>query len=151
MKGFTLIEMIVVITIIAVLSSISFLSYSTVQRNARDTKRQSDLKVIQSALEQYRADQSYYPLTLSFDSSLTSPTGSKIYLNRIPNDPVSVVSYDYEPYPVGCTNASAAANCSGYCLYAKVENDSTKNTRPSFCPPAAHGPDAQYNYTVTPL
>lgn len=54
-KAFTLLEMLVVIGIIGVLVSIGISSYSTAQKKARDAKRKSDLKTIQTAFEQYYA------------------------------------------------------------------------------------------------
>jgi len=62
-KSFTLLEMLVVIGIIAVLVSLGFASYSTVQKKARDAKRQSDLKSFQSAMEQcYSINSFAYPI-----------------------------------------------------------------------------------------
>jgi len=62
-KAFTLLEMLVVIGIIAVLVSMGIASYSTAQKKARDAKRKSDLKTIQTAFEQYYAICGYnYPL-----------------------------------------------------------------------------------------
>jgi type IV pilus assembly protein PilE len=61
-KSFTLLEMLVVIGIIAVLVSLGFASYSTVQKKARDAKRQSDLKSFQSVMEQcYSINSFAYP------------------------------------------------------------------------------------------
>lgn len=159
--GFTLIEMIVVISIIAVLSAISFVSYSGVQRGARDTKRQSDLKVIQSALEQYRADQTYYPVaTFVTDVEWSIAKGSTIYLKKVPIDPTTNRNYNYKPYNardvnIICDNTSTAQGCTGYCIYAQVEDDRNINydptnnkPKPSFCP----DPDESvYNFVVTPI
>ena len=62
-KAFTLLEMLVVIGIIAILVSMGFASYSTVQKKARDAKRQGDLKAFQSAMEQcYSINSFAYPL-----------------------------------------------------------------------------------------
>jgi len=62
-KAFTLLEMLVVIGIIAILVSMGFASYSTVQKKARDSKRQADLKAFQSAMEQcYSINNFAYPL-----------------------------------------------------------------------------------------
>lgn len=62
-KGFTLLEMLVVIGIIAILVSMGFASYSTVQRKARDAKRQGDLKAAQQVMEQcYSVNGFQYPI-----------------------------------------------------------------------------------------
>jgi type IV pilus assembly protein PilE len=61
-KAFTLLEMLVVIGIISVLVTMGFVSYSTAQKKARDSKRQSDLKSFQAALEQcYSVNDYTYP------------------------------------------------------------------------------------------
>ncbi|MDO9027840.1 MAG: prepilin-type N-terminal cleavage/methylation domain-containing protein [Candidatus Roizmanbacteria bacterium] len=61
-KGFTLLEMLVVIGIIAILVSLGFASYSTVQKKARDAKRKGDLSAMQKVLEQCYSVSSYsYP------------------------------------------------------------------------------------------
>lgn len=87
-SGFTLIELLVTISIIAIITAIGFVAYSTVSKQGRDAKRQSDLKSIQSALEQYRADQGNYPANLpSVGSPIISPDGSKTYLSQLPEDP----------------------------------------------------------------
>src|SRR3990167_5250220 len=52
-NGFTLMELLVVISIIAILISIGLTSFSTAQKKARDSKRKSDIKEVQNALEQY--------------------------------------------------------------------------------------------------
>lgn len=86
--GFTLIELLVVISIIAILSAIGFVTYQSILKEGSDAKRQSDLRTIQSALEQYRADVGNYPLSLpNVGSPITSPDGSKTYLNQLPQDP----------------------------------------------------------------
>lgn len=143
----------VTISIIAVLSAIAFVSFASVQKSARDTKRQSDLKVIQGALEQYRADQMYYPTSpLSFGNPLKSPANDKTYLEMVPNDPAGS-PYVYKALPDGCTNVQTSTDCSSYCLFAKVENSSSSNTDPTnpqgTCGP--YLPPGGYNYTVTPL
>lgn len=61
-KSFTLLEMLVVIGIISILVSMGFASYSTVQKKARDAKRQADLKAFQSSIEQcYSVNSFVYP------------------------------------------------------------------------------------------
>ncbi len=151
-KGFSLIELLIVISIIAVLSTIAVASFGSLQKNSRDLKRQADLKLVQGALEQYYADQHYYPTATSvtFDgSSLTGP-GSRVYLNKTPIDPTTGQTYVYQAKPGTCANTANTPStyCLNYCLYAKLENSKNANGTPlttSACTPTPAG----YNYLVT--
>lgn len=60
-KGFTLIEILVVITIISILMSLLFVAYEGSRKAGRDAKRKADLEQIRGALEMYRSDKGYYP------------------------------------------------------------------------------------------
>ncbi len=60
-KGFTLIELLVVIAIIGLLSTLAIVALGSAREKARDSKRLSDLKQIQTALEMYYGEQSTYP------------------------------------------------------------------------------------------
>ncbi len=132
-QGFTLIELLIVISIIGILSVIGIVSYSTILKNSRDAKRQADIKGFQSALEQYRADQNFYPgsLNLSSITTLDSNSGNsnpqtsniKVYINNTPVEPSLNSSYPYlySALPANCTN-TAGSKCTSYCLYAKLEN-----------------------------
>lgn len=59
--GFTLIELMVVISILAILVAIGVTSYSIIRKNSRDSIRKADLHTIQNALEQYYGKNETYP------------------------------------------------------------------------------------------
>ena len=63
-KGFTLIELIIVMSIIAVLSTLGFSTYNSIQQDARNAKRKADLVKMKEALESYKLEHNgQYPAT----------------------------------------------------------------------------------------
>ena len=60
-KGFTLVELLVVISIIAILSVIGITIFTSTQSVARDAKRRADANAIHKALEQYKLINGSYP------------------------------------------------------------------------------------------
>jgi len=92
-KGFTLIEILVVMTIIAVLIGVGLVSYQGPRKSSRDAKRKADLEQIRSALEIYRTDCKEYPANKARLSNGNSCNGS-IYMAEVPKDPGSC-SYSY--------------------------------------------------------
>lgn len=93
---FTLLEMLVVIGIIAILVSLGMSSYSTAQKKSRDAKRKSDLRAIQSALEQYYSICGYsYPSadTGSVPTTITCINPAATIMATVPVDPKSGVRY----------------------------------------------------------
>jgi prepilin-type N-terminal cleavage/methylation domain-containing protein len=60
-KGFTLIEVMVVVSIIALMSSVALSSMSSAYSSARNSKRIQMIKQYVTALELYRNDNSSYP------------------------------------------------------------------------------------------
>ncbi|MCL4364170.1 type II secretion system GspH family protein [Patescibacteria group bacterium] len=94
--GFTLLELLVVIGIIGLLVSVGISSFSTAQKKARDAKRKSDLKAIQSALEQYYSVCGFtYPTPSggNVPSSIACVSPAVTLMNSVPLDPKSNVSY----------------------------------------------------------
>lgn len=149
-KGFTLIELLVVITIIALLAAVGLINYQKVSQSGRDAKRQSDLKQVQSALEQYFADQFFYPSSIQFNFSLSNlmgrndnpspPPTLKNYLNKVPCDPSTGeckntgTQYCYAALPASCTNSgSVTSKCTNYEVYAALENPPTPVTFYNVC------------------
>jgi type II secretion system protein G len=61
-NGFTLIELLVVIAIIGLLASIIFASLNKTRMKARNSRRLSDMRQIQLALELYYDEKGQYPI-----------------------------------------------------------------------------------------
>ena len=84
-KGFTLVELLVVIVIIGILATLATVALGSARLKARDARRISDVKQIQTALELYYNDAGKYPDALTFGQPLSS--GSTVYMAAIPKDP----------------------------------------------------------------
>jgi len=99
-KGFTLIEMLIVIAIIAILSAVVLTGVSGFQASARDTARIGDLKNIQDYLELYYNKCGFFPGTFSSGScvsgtpnqswsDLANTMSAAGVTNQFPSDPLS--------------------------------------------------------------
>ncbi len=75
--GFTLIELLIVVAIIVVLITIGAVSYTTVNRNARNAQRQTDLNKIAAALEDFHADHGFYPSTFHVPAGILFQSGGR--------------------------------------------------------------------------
>ena len=81
-RGFSLIELIVVVTIIGILASIALVNVRTAQRKAREATCRENLFQLRKALDTYYADKQKYPATL--DDLVPG------YLRAIPADPLTM-------------------------------------------------------------
>lgn len=64
-RGFTIIELIVVITVLGILSSLSFIGYINIQKQSRDSQRMSSAVVVSESLEKYFSQHGEYPSVAS--------------------------------------------------------------------------------------
>lgn len=92
-KGFSFVEMLVVVTIIALLTGGAAVTYSATTSRSRDARRRSDIQSMRSAMELCRSQDGQYPVLSpnNINSCLTSGTitcfGGAVYLNPVPQDP----------------------------------------------------------------
>ena len=145
-RGFTIIELLIVIAIIAILALLVLNNFQGAQAKARDQGRTTDINNIHGKLEEFYNENNYYPSTFTAatvpgidDGSLTDPIGgNSITINAAvadatsadavaaaTSDTTTTSSYIYVPYPTGCTN-----NCTGYRLKTFIEKPSTTTPNP---------------------
>jgi len=62
-KGFTIVELLIVIVVISILALIVVATYNGVQNRARNSVRVSDIKTVQKLVEAYNAQNGTYPQT----------------------------------------------------------------------------------------
>jgi type II secretion system protein G len=60
-RGFSLVELMVVISIIGILSAVVYANFGTAGPKARDAERQADLRNLQTAIEKYKQKNGRYP------------------------------------------------------------------------------------------
>jgi type II secretion system protein G len=122
-KGFTLIELMVVIAIIAILSGIIITSLTQSKSKSRDAERVSDLNQIQLALEQYFDRCGQYPADIysATPASCSSGVSFADYISKVPKDPSTGNNYDYA---INTTNPSLTP-ATDYILHTKLENQNT--------------------------
>ncbi len=61
-RGFTLVELLVVLSVIGLLPSVIYASFDESRAQARDRARMAELRQVQLVIEQYRAQTGSYPL-----------------------------------------------------------------------------------------
>lgn len=118
-KGFTLIELMVVIAIILILALIAIPAYRNMQTRARKSRVQSDLRTLANALQMFYTDWNQYPISTTADRleentgagaeltgrggsinasgsiSATGEVGPIVYLEKLPIDPFAEGTQSY--------------------------------------------------------
>lgn len=124
-KGFSLIELMVVVAIIGILVGIVTVNMQSAKENSRDKKRQADLYTISGALQLYYSEKKTYPILGENVSDLRALLVAD-YLNTLPSDPKGG-EYSYKYY---------SEDGSWFVLDAKMERD--KVTIPNLNDPKAN-------------
>ena len=132
-KGFTIIELLVVISIIGLLSTISVVALNGARKKSRDAKRIADINNLQTALELYYNDNNGYPI---FTSAITlGPT----------------TAYGKLGYGSGCGTAgfvTSASSCTTTYMGLVPANPTPTVTNGAY---TYTGPSADYYVIAFPL
>jgi len=151
-RGFTLMELMIVVAIIMILAAVGFSNYIFSLKKSHDAARKSDLATIAKGLEAFANDFTDYPddddaggikacdsgsglVACSWGDPMTAkPNGTaQTYLSKIPKDPVDGQYYYY------------IKTTDGFELYAGLENISD----PSYELTGVSCGDLQCSYTLT--
>lgn len=171
-KGFTIVELLIVIVVIGILAAITIVAYNGIQARARDSIRNQDIKTIAKALELYYTDKGSYPngnnytpgSTAINSAWSTTADGSWAnlaavlapYVSKLPTPPGTASttpatsggnSYDY----VGISNSSYCGSTAGQMyLMAYHQDGAQSDTLIGTCTTSPLGPyGGASNYRVT--
>ena len=152
-KGFTLIELMVVIFIIALLASIVVVSVNNSRINARDAKRVQDIDTVNTAIQMYADANGHYPDTDgAWRSSYVYPDWVpdvvQQYLSVLPIDPINTINHTYTYVSNGTDYKLLLWWPESQTVIQKAANDGGRlNSCPSTYPPGCayeiYSPGAQ--------
>jgi len=91
-RGFTLLEVIIVLTVVAILVSIAIPAYQRVILRAREAVLKQNLHLLRSQIEEFAADYGRYPESLQ-------ELVEKGYLRELPLDPITGSRETWVPVP----------------------------------------------------
>ena len=127
-RGFTLVELLVVIVVLAVLAAIVLPKFMNSSTRSKESALKSDLKLMRNAVSLFFTDTGTYPKTLAdltataapakgldtaaADKAVTASDWHGPYLESLPNDPISGAAFTYSTTSptVGKVNSSATGN-----------------------------------------
>lgn len=134
-SGFTIVELLIVIVVIGILAALVVTTFAGIQRKARNTERETDVKAIHGQLEAYYAENNAYPALAQLQDTAWVQANLKGLDLAALKDPkaaagqdtpagtASGTQYGYVANPAGCT--TAANDCTEYTLTANLEGGGT--------------------------
>jgi general secretion pathway protein G len=121
-RGFTLIEVLIVVTLIVVLASIGMPTYQNSVRRSKEAVLKEDLFRMRDAIDQYYADKNKYPSTLQ-------DLVSEGYLREIPKDPMTDSADTWTTVPAEPDPANPVAEPGVYNVKSGSDQTAMDGTR----------------------
>jgi general secretion pathway protein G len=126
-KGFTLIEMAVVLLIIGILAGIVLRNIGGQHIQARDAKRIADLKILTNYLAQYMAKQGQFPNTPDTSNAWSNLGSALSSAGIVVNLPKPSIGEPYVYYP--CNDSGSTGIVNHFILRARLEQSITEAPR----------------------
>ena len=120
-RGFTLVELMIVVAIIGILTAIAFPLYANIQARARVAKAQADVRTLASAVVVYSAHTGALPGALTDLTSAVTVNGVAAgpFISPVPTPPQNWTAYTYAPANDGTFSITSGGDstsaCSGSC------------------------------------
>ena len=139
-KGFSLFEILIVITVLSILAITSYLAIPMQINKAFDARRKTDLYKIKTNLEIYYSLAEEFPRVLP-DCGQPLMYQNEVVLASMPCDPVTLEPYYYQ---------IKGSNPQSYRLYAMLSNVNDFSIKDAGCLGGC-GPDCFFNYGVSSM
>ncbi|KKP48210.1 MAG: Type II secretion system protein G [Candidatus Woesebacteria bacterium GW2011_GWA1_33_30] len=137
-KGFTLVEILVILVIIGSASIFSVIQIPVQLQKAKDAVRKSNLDSMKKAIDEFYQDSNCYPQTIPACKNALV-LGSLVIKDNLPCDPKTSLSYTYVPEISECPK--------WFQLYANLEYTNDRIIDKIGCRFGC-GPNCQFNYGV---
>ena len=128
LTGFTLIEILVVVSIIGFITTIVIVSLNSAKEKAKETAGIQQLKQVKNAINMFFSDNGYYPETQeginSLENLLTGVGGGKVYIPEITKNS-QLMYFGTSTDSISCNNSK----CPTYSLTLWDSKDSGKMSR----------------------
>ncbi len=121
-KGFTLIEILIVVAIIALLATIVLVGVGSFRSKGRDARRISDLNNVRNVLELYFSKEGKYPDVATWADLEVEIKAADIGVSYLPHDPTTGWDYGYCVIPPAVVGG--ISDTSRYAIAAHLEDGS---------------------------
>jgi prepilin-type N-terminal cleavage/methylation domain-containing protein len=145
-KGFTIVELLIVIVVIGILATLVIVTFTGIQQKARNSQRQTDINAMDSHIEAYYASTGNYPTYAQLSSATWRASNMKgldaealvdakgaALTHNLTGATANTYAYNYYATEGGTTECTAAGQaddtaCDTFVLTANLEGGTQPNS-----------------------